>query len=89
MLSVKTTTRFLRDQKLASKRGLDIDKLEAIVNLLQAQKPLPIKNKDHALSGEWKYHRECHIEPDWLLIYTADEKYLILHRTGSHADLFD
>jgi mRNA interferase YafQ len=89
VLSVKTTTRFLRDQKLAGTRGRDIDKLEAIVNLLQAQKPLPIKNKDHALSGEWKDHRECHIEPDWLLIYTADETYLTLHRTGSHADLFE
>lgn len=89
MLIVKPTNRFLRDLKLARKRGLDIDRLETIVDLLQAQKPLPARNRDHTLSGNWEAHRECHIAPDWLLIYTVDDESLILVRTGTHADLFD
>ena len=89
MLLLKTTSRFLRDLKLAKKRGYDIDKLEAIVDLLQAQHSLPPKNKDHTLTGEWNHHRECHIQPDWLLIYRIDATFLILERTGTHADLFD
>lgn len=89
MLLLKTTSRFLKDLKLAKKRGYDIDRLEAIVDLLQAQTPLPPKNKDHTLTGEWHHHRECHIQPDWLLIYRIDATFLILERTGTHADLFD
>lgn len=89
MLLLKTTSRFLKDLKLAKKRGYDLDKLEAIVDLLQAQSPLPPKNKDHTLTGEWSYHRECHIQPDWLLIYRIEATFLILERTGTHADLFD
>ncbi len=89
MLLLKTTSRFLKDLKLAKKRGYDLDKLEAIVDLLQAQTPLPPKNKDHTLTGEWHHHRECHIQPDWLLIYRIDATFLILERTGTHADLFD
>ena len=89
MLTVKPTNRFLRDLRLAKRRGKDIDKLEAIVNLLQAGKPLPSRNRDHGLSGNWQDHRECHIEPDWLLIYKSDEEHLFLERTGTHADLFE
>ena len=89
MLLLKTTSRFLKDLKLAKKRGYDLDKLEAIVDLLQAQSPLPPKNKDHTLTGEWSYHRECHIQPDWLLIYRIEATFLILERTGTHSDLFD
>jgi mRNA interferase YafQ len=89
VLLLKTTSRFLKDLKLAKKRGYDLDKLEAIVDLLQAQSPLPPKNKDHTLTGEWSYHRECHIQPDWLLIYRIEATFLILERTGTHADLFD
>jgi mRNA interferase YafQ len=89
VLLLKTTSRFLKDLKLAKKRGYDLDKLEAIVDLLQAQTPLPPKNKDHTLTGEWTHHRECHIQPDWLLIYRIDATCLILERTGTHADLFD
>jgi mRNA interferase YafQ len=89
VLLLKTTSRFLKDLKLAKKRGYDIDKLEAIVDLLQAQRPLPSKNKDHTLTGEWNHHRECHIQPDWLLIYRIEATFLILERTGTHADLFD
>lgn len=89
MLLLKTTSRFLKDLKLAKKRGYNLDRLEAIVDLLQAQTPLPPKNKDHTLTGEWIHHRECHIQPDWLLIYRIDATFLILERTGTHADLFD
>ncbi|MBI4389509.1 MAG: type II toxin-antitoxin system YafQ family toxin [Nitrospinae bacterium] len=89
MLIVTATNRFKRDLKLAVKRGKDLGKIEAIVNLLQARKPLPAKNSDHNLSGNWHSHRECHIEPDWLLLYRIDEDFLILERTGSHAGLFD
>ena len=89
MLLLKTTSRFLKDLKLAKKRGYDIDKLEAIVDLLQAQQSLPLKNKDHTLTGEWNHHRECHIQPDWLLIYRIEATFLILERTGTHSDLFD
>jgi mRNA interferase YafQ len=89
VLILKTTSRFLKDLKLAKKRGYDLDKLEAIVDLLQAQQSLPPKNKDHTLTGEWNHHRECHIQPDWLLIYRIEATFLILERTGTHADLFD
>lgn len=89
MLLLKTTSRFLKDLKLAKKRGYDLDKLEAIVDLLQAKQSLPLKNKDHALTGEWNHHRECHIQPDWLLIYRIEATILILERTGTHADLFN
>jgi mRNA interferase YafQ len=89
VLLFKTTSRFLKDLKLAKKRGYNIDKLEAIVDLLQVQTPLPPKNKDHTLTGEWNHHRECHIQPDWLLIYRIEATFLILERTGTHADLFD
>jgi len=89
VLLLKTTSRFLKDLKLAKKRGYDLDKLEAIVDLLQAQTPLPPKNKDHTLTGEWNHHRECHIQPDWLLIYRIEATILILERTGTHADLFN
>lgn len=89
MLLIKATNRFFKDLKLASKRGYHLDKLEAIVDLLQAQHRLPLKNRDHPLIGEWNHHRECHIEPDWLLIYRIEASFLILERTGTHADLFD
>lgn len=89
MLIVKPTNRFFRDLRLAKKRGYDLDKIEAIVDLLQAGKPLPVRNRDHSLSGDWHNHRECHIEPDWLLIYRIDQDFLFLERTGTHADLFE
>jgi mRNA interferase YafQ len=88
LLQLVITTRFRKDLKLVAKRGKDIDKLEAIINCLQAQQPLSQKHKDHYLTGNWVDHRECHIEPDWLLIYRVDDQYLSLERTGSHSDLF-
>lgn len=89
-LTVKPTTQFRKDYKLAMKRGLRISLLEDIVSLLALGEPLPDKNKDHALSGDWVGHRECHIQPDWLLVYRVEENVLVLTlvRTGTYADLF-
>lgn len=89
-LTVKFTTQFRKDYKLAMKRGLKISLLENIVSLLAQGESLPDKNKDHALSGDWSGHRECHIQPDWLLVYRVEENVLVLTlaRTGTHSDLF-
>lgn len=82
---------FERDLKRLRKRGKQLPRLFAIVELLSQGRPLEIRNRDHALTGDWHGWRECHIEPDWLLIYRVDEvsSRLILGRTGTHADLFD
>ena len=89
-LTVKPTTQFKHDFKLAMKRGLKIKLLEDVIAALAMGETLPEKNKDHELSGKWKGHRECHILPDWLLIYRIEENVLVLSltRTGSHSDLF-
>ena len=88
--TVKTTTLFKKDFKLAMKRGLNVELLENIIALLAMGEPLPAKNKDHALTGNWVGHRECHILPDWLLIYRVEDDVLVLTlaRTGTHSDLF-
>ena len=88
--TVKFTTQFRKDYKLAIKRGLKIELLEEVVALLATGTPLPEKNKDHALSGDWVGHRDCHILPDWLLIYRLENDVLVLTlaRTGTHSDLF-
>ena len=87
---VKFTTQFRKDYKLAMKRGLKIELLERVIILLAAGEALPEKNKDHALTGNWIGHRECHILPDWLLVYRVEDDVLVLTltRTGSHSDLF-
>ena len=87
---VKFTTQFRKDYKLAIKRGLKIELLEQIVALLAAGQSLREKNKDHALTGNWVGHRECHILPDWLLVYRVEDDVLVLTmtRTGTHSDLF-
>jgi len=79
---------FRRDVKLAQKRGKDMAKLREVILLLIEGKPLPARHKDHSLGGEWSHHRDCHIEPDWLLIYKVDGDDLYLVRTGTHSDLF-
>ena len=88
--TVKTTTLFKKDFKLAMKRGLNVELLENIIALLAMGEPLPAKNKDHALTGNWVGHRECHILPDWLLFYRIEDDVLVLTlaRTGTHSDLF-
>ncbi len=84
------TSRFKKDYKLAMKRNLDISLLDGIIRILSQGKKLPEKNKDHALSGVWAGYRECHIQPDWLLIYKVQDDILVLalSRTGTHSDLF-
>lgn len=83
------TNSFKRDYKKIVKRGYDIKLLETVVDILLTGEALPEKNKDHALSGNWKGYRECHILPDWLLVYEVIEDRLILSltATGSHSDL--
>jgi mRNA interferase YafQ len=90
MYEIVLTTRFKKDLKLAIRRGYDMDLLDEVVTTIADGNPLPDKNKDHALSGDYEGYRECHIAPDWLLIYTIDHSnlVLILTRTGSHNDLF-
>ena len=89
-LTVKPTTQFKKDYKLAMKRRLDIELLEGIIAALAMGEALPEKNKDHVLTGNWAGHRECHILPDWLLIYRIEDDVLVLtlSRTGTHSDLF-
>lgn len=91
MLDVVLSNRFKKDLKLAAKRGLDLAELETVVNRLAVQQPLPDKNRDHSLTGDYIGFRECHIRPDWLLVYRVDGEDLVLFlfRTGSHTDLFD
>lgn len=92
MLKLEFSSQFKRDFKLAVKRGCDPKRLEEVVELLQAEKPLPRSYRDHELTNSRNYKdmRECHIEPDWLLVYKIYRNTLILKliRTGSHSDLF-
>ena len=87
-LDIVWTNQFKKDYKLAMNRHLDIDLLDDIIRKLASSEQLPEKNKDHALTGNWVGHRECHIQPDWLLIYYQTDTELYLYRTGTHADLF-
>lgn len=87
-MRLSQTTQFKKDIKRLQKRGKDLRKIKAVINLLIAEKPLPLKNRDHQLGGNWGGHRDCHIEPDWVLIYKICADEIRLERTGSHADLF-
>ena len=87
-LSLTLTSRFKRDAKRIHRRGKELESLYDIVERLQQGKRLEVKHKDHPLSGNLSGFRECHIEPDWLLLYCIEGKELILVRTGSHSDLF-
>ena len=89
-LEIVASNQFKKDLKLAVKRGLKIEKLRDVVNVLARQESLDEKHRDHALVGQYRGFRECHVEPDWLLIYRINEEELVLllFRTGSHADLF-
>lgn len=92
MLKIEFTGQFKKDYKLAIKRGCDQAHLEEVITMLANETPLPEKYRDHALttSRNYKNVRECHIEPDWLLIYRTEKERLILQlvRTGTHSDLF-
>lgn len=87
---IEFSSRFKKDYKLAQKRGYDIALLKEVIDILASGEQLPEKYCDHSLTGDYKGCRECHIQPDWLLIYRIEKDLLILGltRTGSHSDLF-
>ena len=89
MKKLDQTGSFKRDLKRVTKRGYDLSKLATVLSLLQANTPLPVSARPHSLKGRWKGFLECHIEPDWLLIYQTGVNRVLLVRTGTHADLFD
>lgn len=89
MLELRTTRDFRRDLKIAVRRGFDPELLWKVVTQLRQRKTLAPRYRDHALKGDYKGFRECHIQPDWLLIYrvNGDRLILVLYRTGSHSDI--
>lgn len=87
-MKIYYTNQFKRDYKRILKQNKNVKKLQTVVEKLVDQKPLEGKYKDHSLAGNWRGFRDCHLEPDWLLIYKASEDTLILERTGSHSELF-
>ena len=89
MRKILQSARFKKDFKKVSQSGrYDIDDFETVVSLLAQDNPLLPKHRDHKLTGNWEGFRECHIKPDWLLIYEKPEGLLVLTRTGSHSELF-
>lgn len=88
MLDVRYSTRFKKDFKACVKRRYDMDLLRQVIDILKTPDTLPPKNSDHGLSGNYADYRECHVTPDWLLIYRQDGNELLLYRTGTHSDLF-
>lgn len=88
MLNIRYSTQFKKDFKACVKRKYRMPLLQQVIDTLRIPAPLPPKNRDHNLSGNYSGYRECHIEPDWLLIYKQTDEELKLDRTGTHADLF-
>lgn len=90
MLKIVASNRFRKDLRLAAKRKLNLDLLRQVVNTLAEEKPLDRQYRDHELTGDYAGFRECHIQPDWLLVYRVErlELELFLFRTGTHSDLF-
>ena len=88
MKAVIQSSAFQRDLRKIAQRGKDLSKLAAVVELLAAGHTLPAKNKPHPLKGVWRPKWDCHIEPDWLLLYEVTDKEVKLARTGTHSDLF-
>ena len=88
MKKLSQTTQFAKDIKRIQKRGKKVAKLKSIVMALANGESLDPKHRDHPLVGSWKNARDCHVEPDWVLIYTVDTHSLRLERTGTHSDLF-
>ena len=88
--TLRTTSRFRKDYKRMQKRGLDMSLLDEVITLLASGEPLDEKYHDHALGGDYAGHRECHVAPDWLLVYYTLDDILVLTlaRTGTHSDLF-
>ncbi|MGC2061535.1 MAG: type II toxin-antitoxin system YafQ family toxin [Thermodesulfovibrionales bacterium] len=90
MLQLRTTKQFERDFRLLEKQGKDLGKLKRITRRLVNEEPLEIRHHDHPLTGDWQGFRDCHIEPDWLLLYRVDKNSgeIVFVRTGSHSALF-
>lgn len=90
MLKLNYTNKFKKDYKLAKKRGYPMDELKTVIEILQEETPLDEKYQDHELQGNYKDFRECHVRPDWLLLYRVEHNTLTLTlaRTGTHSDLF-
>jgi mRNA interferase YafQ len=88
MKPVIQTSQFKKDIRRLKKRAKDLEKLGDVVRLLAADEPLEEKHRDHALIGKWVGSRDCHVEPDWILIYRNESESLYLERSGSHSDLF-
>lgn len=88
MLTVRYSTQFRRDFKICIKRRYDMSLLQQAIDTLRIPEQLPPKNRDHDLTGNYAGHRECHLSPDWLLIYKQNGEELLLYRTGTHSDLF-
>jgi mRNA interferase YafQ len=87
-LNIHYTTQFKKDYKRIKKQNKDLSKLRSVIEKLSSGKLLEVNYRDHSLSGSWNNHRDCHIEPDWILIYRISAENLYLERTGSHSDLF-
>ena len=87
-MKLSQTSQFKKDIKKQLRKGKNQQKLLEAIELLLSENPLPEKNKDHPLKGNWKGRRDCHIEPDWVLIYKISKDELLLERTGTHSDLF-
>ena len=88
MLDIRYSSAFKKDFKVCIKRGYNMPLLLIAIDTLRIPAALPEKNRDHQLTGNFSGYRECHIEPDWLLIYKQTSDELMLYRTGTHADLF-
>ncbi len=87
-MNINYTTQFKKDYKRIKKQSKDLSKIRVVIEKLADGQVLEPKYNDHQLSGNWRGHRDCHIEPDWLLIYRISSGNLYLERTGSHSDLF-
>lgn len=89
MLDVRYSTKFKKDLKACSKRNYNLALLTQVVDILRIPAPLSAKNKEHYLTGNYAGYKECHIQPDWLLIYRQTSDELLLYRMGTHSDLFN
>jgi len=89
MLELELTRSFLKELKQAKKRNCNLEILDSTIALLRKNQPLPVRYRDHKLVGNYQGCRECHLKPDWLLIYKIIGNKLVLLRTGTHSDLFD
>lgn len=85
---IRRTTQFKKDVKRVLKRGKELDQLLSVVQELAEGRPLAEQYADHPLKGQYSGKRDCHLEPDWILIYAVEDDELVLYRTGSHSDLF-